>query len=186
MMHPHPAAAIRSRDDFPLALRRMRAARICEVGVWKGEHLAALVGSGAGEIVAVDSYCNDHLSNAGLEFPQSFHEQMYARLLVIQAAHPQVRPVRIKSIEAIKTFPDGYFDFVYIDADHAYAHVVEDMAWYAKVRKGGLFAGHDHQEKTLPNGVKFGVIQAVAEFSAKINRPYRILSCTSWIFGPKI
>lgn len=48
------------------------------------------------------------------------------------------------SVEAVKMFPDNYFDFIYIDGDHSYKSVSEDMGlWYPKLRVGGLFAGHD-------------------------------------------
>jgi hypothetical protein len=36
-------------------------------------------------------------------------------------------------------------DFVYIDANHKYDAVKKDLElWYPKVRKGGVFAGHDY------------------------------------------
>jgi hypothetical protein len=47
---------------------------------------------------------------------------------------------------------------VYIDANHEYASVVEDIAlWRPKVRKGGILAGHDYSD-AWP-----GVVQAVKE-----------------------
>ena len=36
-------------------------------------------------------------------------------------------------VEAAK-FSDGYFDFIYIDAQHSYAEALQDViAWYPKV-----------------------------------------------------
>ena len=49
-----------------------------------------------------------------------------------------------QSEEAYKDYPDGYFDYVYIDGDHAYKSVKRDIElWYPKVKKGGILGGHD-------------------------------------------
>lgn len=49
---------------------------------------------------------------------------------------------RCRSIKSAKTFADDCLDFVYIDAN--YWHVMPDlMAWWPKVKSGGLLAGHD-------------------------------------------
>lgn len=45
---------------------------------------------------------------------------------------------------AANLFPDGHFDFVFIDADHSYTAVLADIqAWLPKVRRGGYLTGHD-------------------------------------------
>ncbi|KKK61572.1 hypothetical protein LCGC14_3012980 [marine sediment metagenome] len=46
-----------------------------------------------------------------------------------------------------KDCEDDYFDFVFIDADHKYESVKQDIDdWYPKVRKGGILAGHDYAQ----------------------------------------
>ena len=53
--------------------------------------------------------------------------------------------VREFSVDAAKQFPDGYFDFVYIDANHELPWVIQDLyTWIPKVRKGGVISGHDY------------------------------------------
>ena len=87
--------------------------------------------------------------------------------------------VRMDSVASANMFPDEYFDFVYIDADHSYEGVVRDMkAWWPKVKKGGLFCGDDYipqdgdiwltvQGKEPVYAGKFGVRKAVNEFMEK-------------------
>ena len=52
-----------------------------------------------------------------------------------------------QSNEIVKSFDDESLDFVFIDANHAYEYVVEDIAlWSQKVRKGGIVYGHDFDD----------------------------------------
>lgn len=70
-----------------------------------------------------------------------------------------INPIRMDSIKASKTYEDNSIDFVYIDANHKYDYVKNDIeAWFPKVKKGGVIAGHDY-DKNWP-----GVIKAVDEF----------------------
>ena len=60
------------------------------------------------------------------------------------------------SWEMAEQVPDESLDFIFIDADHGYESVKKDiLAWFPKVKKGGLISGHDIN---LP-----GVYQAVQE-----------------------
>ena len=78
--------------------------------------------------------------------------------------------VRDYSHNAYKEFKDEYFDFIYIDANHSYDAVKEDLEkWYPKLKQGGLIAGDDYthtaEEPNLFNGYTFGVKKAVDEFA---------------------
>lgn len=61
-------------------------------------------------------------------------------------------------------FEDGYFDMIFIDGDHSYEGVKEDLNnWWSKCNT--LFCGHDYMlTPTTWNGVVCGVKQAVDEF----------------------
>ena len=48
------------------------------------------------------------------------------------------------SLEASKEFDDDYFNFVFIDGDHSYKAVLQDIkAWYPKIKECGIIGGHD-------------------------------------------
>jgi len=71
--------------------------------------------------------------------------------------------------EIVNNFEDGYFDFLYIDANHEYQYIKRDLKnWYPKVKSGGIFAGHDYLTST--NSKKIcGVKKAVDEFCSEHN-----------------
>lgn len=66
-------------------------------------------------------------------------------------------------LECLRSLPDGYFDWVYVDTAHDYGHnraILEILA--AKVKKSGMIIGHDWEDD--PDEVHYGVYRAVSEF----------------------
>jgi len=73
------------------------------------------------------------------------------------------RILKKTSIEAVDIFQDGMLDFVFIDGNHEYNHVLEDITqWTKKVKPGGIVAGHDYTENKECN---YGVIEAVNKYT---------------------
>ena len=71
--------------------------------------------------------------------------------------------VRTTSLHAAQLFPDNFFDWIYIDANHQYEFIRDDIdAWFPKCRSGGCFSGHDYKSES-----GFGVIRAVDDFVKK-------------------
>lgn len=80
-------------------------------------------------------------------------------------AKRRVRVLKMTSEEATTHIEDKSLDFVYIDADHHYEHVKQDiLLWAPKLREGGMLAGHDYSE-TKTVGVKRAVDEIVGEVS---------------------
>lgn len=73
------------------------------------------------------------------------------------------------------------YDMVYIDADHSYSSVKEDIYNASKVlKKGGIMSGHD-----MLTDSENGVLRAVTEFNPKITTGEAVLhrfSDSSWAF----
>ena len=74
------------------------------------------------------------------------------------------------SIDAVKKFEDKSLDFVYIDANHDYSFVIDDITWWSKkVRKGGIVSGHDYYNTSSSSKVTMQVKRAVNDY-VKENR----------------
>jgi len=67
------------------------------------------------------------------------------------------------SISASKKLPNNYFDFVYLDDDHAYEAVKNGILhWYPKVKSGGFLAGHDYNREQVQRAVSEFVEEGMA------------------------
>jgi predicted O-methyltransferase YrrM len=96
---------------------------------------------------------------------QAEHERNYeaARATLARFAS-RSSILRLTSSEASVRFADGSLDFVYLDAQHHYEAIKDDInAWLPKVKRGGVLGGHDYLEGQLPSGL-YGVKRAVHEF----------------------
>ena len=66
-----------------------------------------------------------------------------------------VEIIRKTSMQAAaEDVPKWSLDFVYIDADHTFKHVMQDIiAWSDRVRPGGIVSGDDYQIPDVKNAV---------------------------------
>ena len=68
------------------------------------------------------------------------------------ARFPQVELIQGIFSEAVTKFEDNYFDFIYVDG---YAHTGQFKGetlrqWFPKLKKRGIFAGHDYSKELWP------------------------------------
>lgn len=97
--------------------------------------------------------------------------------------------IRKFSRDAAREFMDESLDFVYIDANHDYKHVYEDITlWSKKVKKGGIISGHDYVRRKGQREF-YSVIPAVNDF-VKANQIKNLIiyhkeSPASWCFTNK-
>jgi hypothetical protein len=83
--------------------------------------------------------------------------------------------IREFSEKAATFFPDNFFDFIYLDADHSEKFVYAELhRWWPKLKQGGLIAGHDYVNlKDEYND--FGVKTAVDNFFGEKNIPVSVV-----------
>lgn len=86
----------------------------------------------------------------------------------------RVNIIKDFSNNAVINFWDNTLDFVYIDANHKYKYVYQDIElWYPKVKVGGIIAGHD---VCIPDTLK-----AVKDFCSKKNIKFQT-EIPDWYF----
>jgi hypothetical protein len=93
----------------------------------------------------------------GATVNQKVMDQRYQKVLQDFDKHIEqgmVEVLRATSREAVKHFEDGTLDFVYIDGDHRYTAVAEDIRLYwPKIKAGGVLVGDDYRMNANSEGV---------------------------------
>lgn len=130
-----------------------------EIGVMKGKFSAHLCAANPG----LRLYCVD----PWLAYPdipdQSLLDRYYQEALARLAQYDCVF-VRKFSLDAVDDFEPESLDFVYIDGNHTFEYVVNDViAWSKVVRSGGIVAGHDY--RWLPRRCPSHVVEAVSAYA---------------------
>jgi hypothetical protein len=152
----------------------MSKGSICaEIGVYKGEYsetVLSLVKPVKLHLIDPWQYQDDEryatsLYGGGIGKDQKNMDSIYA---AVQARFADpiesgvVTTHRLPSGLAVALFKDNYFDWVYIDGDHQYEFVKNDLEnFYKKLKEGGFLICDDYD---LQGWWGDGVIKAVHEF----------------------
>lgn len=92
-------------------------------------------------------------------------DQIYEEAKALLAPFPNCEIIRKTSMEAVKDFAPESIDFVFIDGNHEYEYVLEDITEWSKiVRSGGIVCGHDYK---IDPSRKYGVVEAVNEYAGQ-------------------
>lgn len=71
-------------------------------------------------------------------------DEFHSKLIKKYAKDERVTIIKASSEKAVDKVEDNSLDFVYIDANHDYDYVYQDLEiWYSKVKSKGVIAGHD-------------------------------------------
>ena len=132
-----------------------------EVGVWKGHFASVLVPwvPSLRRYYLVDPWqhqaeWNKPFNVKNETFENIFLEAMQRTRDSRTASSKKYVVMRGFSQDMARKFQDGQLDFVYLDGDHtANGTIVDLIAWYPKVRPGGLICGDDYTD-TERRGVK--------------------------------
>lgn len=154
------------------------ASRGAEIGVCSAENASVLLQQRpAMSLLCVDCW-GDGVSPGFLEYQGPRCDQAgWVRIKQLALKRLEFAGERAEiredlSVEAAKAVPDGSLDFVFIDGDHTYEAVCDDLrAWTPKLKPGGLLCGHDYgiPREIIDN--ELGVKRAVDEWAAKLCRP---------------
>ncbi len=186
-----PLAALvtgKARSDVLAAARALtKGGTFVEVGTWKGEFAERLCGEcRPSKIYCVDPY--EHYT----EYQDSINtrdnlDEIFADARARLARFgDRVEFVRAFSTDAATKFADDTLDFVYIDGNHSFRFVLQDLRlWYPKLRHEGLMCLDDavdtddrprnsegdaeiewlrNADGTVASGGNYGVLKAVRDF----------------------
>lgn len=141
-----------------------------EIGVKRGEFSKVLLESWDCEsLILVDAW-EQQPNNVYDETNVHNHHDDYLKCMTaLEPYKGRFHVMRGLSHEVVKDINDETLDFVYIDANHSYDAVKQDLHdWYPKLKPGGIIAGDDYtinSIETFGNNSVFGVKKAVDEFA---------------------
>ena len=149
---------------------------IAEVGVWEGEFSKIIYDNAIpNKLILVDPWIFDPKIRGcapqvhGKEpLSQNFFDNAklstYNKFKDVQNVHIVDK---ISSI-ASKLYDNEYFDYIYVDGEHSYKAVLNDLEnWYPKLKKNGKIFGDDFYWREEDNS--FSVKKAYYEFILKKN-----------------
>ena len=147
---------------------------IVEVGCWQGRSAMFMLEliknhSEGDRFVNVDlidvwgkfenGYVHDFIRDHGGNIVDKIVNNLRSAELLL----PQVNIIQKSTFKAVKMYDDNSLDFVYLDNDHSYEHLVKELdVWYPKIKSGGMLGGDDYVNETFT-----GVKKAVDEFAIK-------------------
>ena len=154
---------------------------IVEVGSWKGKSAAYLAVEALKLEKGITVHCVDtwlgsdedvHRDDPAVKSGKLFEEFCRNMQPVLKDNGGNVVIWRGPSVEIAQKIPDNEIAAVFIDASHDYDNVCADIkAWYPKVMKTGIMAGHDYESG------HDGVVRAVRH-----TLPLHLVRGTCWFF----
>ena len=157
-------------------LKKVPHAKGAEVGVFKGIFANRLLKNlpGIKTYYCIDPWEHDKEYKKTLRVNsnemKTTPENAYRAFLRNTKSWDHKRVVlRMTSMKALSHIEDNSLDWVFLDGNHLYKYVREDMiGWSKKLKVGGLLSGHDYFDKVKHLRKKpFGVARAVRELLPK-------------------
>ena len=163
-----PTEWLHTREDL---LRQVmpQNAIVAEIGVQRGGFAIEILNlTHPRKIFLIDCWEEQDVRvYSEIHDPQEIQHRNYEYVIQRFCSDERVSIIKSFSVPAALLFDNEFFDWVYIDANHAYEAVKADLeAWWPKIKKGGFIAGHDYIIRD-DSCARFGVICAVNEFVEK-------------------
>lgn len=121
-----------------------------EVGVLSGGNAAQIMSQWSGQLLhLVDPW--EKIDPTIYKEAQGWSPEVcYEECQKLAARYPmRIKLHKMLSMDAALMFPNGSLDWVYIDANHSYDAVINDlMFWWPGIKAGGLLGLHDYRNDT--------------------------------------
>ena len=134
---------------------------VAEIGVLFGDFSAEILTTSVARLYLVDPWiAAPDYTDTWKDFPL---DQAYRKVRARfnrEIVSGRVKLIRLPSANAAVNADIPPLDAVFIDADHTYLHVLQDlMLWEKRLKPGGVLMGHDYLEHA-----DWGVIRACETF----------------------
>jgi hypothetical protein len=137
-----------SREEaIPRILNTLEAKEAVEVGVFKAQFSKHLLENWQGTLWMVDPWRAFEEGEGYVDASNhKEHQTAYLESMQnIEGYESRAFMLRGLSSDMASRFKDDSLDLVYIDGNHAYDWVKEDIElWWPKLKKNGVLAGHDY------------------------------------------
>ncbi len=153
-----------SRDELPSFFKSLGFTSGAEIGVDHGNFTEKFSNEGL-KMYAIDNWHK--------------RSRLYERVKLRFHNNKNVQIIKKTSMDAVLDFPPRSLDFVYIDADHRFPFIAQDLYyWYWRVKRGGIIAGHDYLD-TRPDSKNRSIqIESIVDAFVKAH-----FIENYWIFG---
>lgn len=157
-------------DRYEALLKLPKGGKIAEVGVLAGDLSEWMLNQmNPTELHLIDIYhCDDFPGHH--RFRKSGNYQFVFNRFEKEIAAGRVLLKKGNSWDMLATYPDGYFDLIYIDAAHDYRSVRNDLeASRKKIKPDGYIVMNDYIMYDHLANIPYGVVQATNEFCITYN-----------------
>jgi len=143
------------------AINRFNNSIFVEIGTWKGRsaiYMAEKIKESKKNIkfytIDIFEYKGEYESFKGES--DSFYDEV---LQNVEPVKEFITVLKGFSVDICNQFEDESIDFLFLDGDHSYEGVKNELElWFPKVKLGGIISGHDY---TQPCGVKRAVDETI-------------------------
>ncbi|MDB4587554.1 class I SAM-dependent methyltransferase [bacterium] len=149
-------------------LEKIKPGDVCaEIGVFRGDFSEFMLKMDPSKLYLVDPWVSI------MDIPARWHAIDQGELDLIKqnvvnkfSSDNRVEIIEKYSIDALDDFEDGSFDWIYLDANHSYSFIQQDLEnWWTKLKTGGTMCGNAYQDDDAQiRLLDFGVIPAVDSF----------------------
>jgi predicted O-methyltransferase YrrM len=153
------------RHSWMQIIKETGAWRVAEIGICYGL-MAQIVLSRISQLKeywAIEPWSVEYASEPlVMKLTAEEWDEWYFQVVSLCGEFKCLRVLRMPSCDAAKQFPDGYFDTVFIDANHGFPAMLDDIeAWLPKIADGGVLCGHDYHFTTVKKAVtkKLGTVE---------------------------
>ena len=132
-----------------------------EIGVLKGDYSSQIIKHFKTENIKLQLYLIDPwvVNDDFTDYEENNLKNYYKHVKKKFFNHKNVKIIKKASSVASEDFITDFFDFIYIDGNHDYKYVKEDLElWFPKLKNKGILFGDDYLRP-------YGVSKAVAEFA---------------------